>query len=252
MRPLLLALGAIMAMPMFAATATTAAKAGDTHGVIELFTSQGCSSCPPADRIASALARQPDMVVLSMPVDYWDYLGWKDTLANPIFTKRQKAYAAARGDRNIYTPQMVVNGLVHVVGSDEAAINVAMRETQGQRGVLSVPVAIAAEGGSYKVSLGQSPGKTGEIWLLSTQSHADVAIGRGENTGHSVSYTNVVRTMKKLGTYSGSAQALTLSADDVAGPNTDGFAVIVQSVENGQPGAMLGAAVLSPARHAAL
>ena len=88
------------------------------RGVVELFTSQGCSSCPPADRILGDLARDPSLVVITMPVDYWDYIGWKDTLASPQCTAGQKGYAAARGDGQVYTPQAVIDGVSHVVNFD--------------------------------------------------------------------------------------------------------------------------------------
>ena len=97
--------------------------------MIELFTSQGCSSCPPADRIFAKLAREPDIITLSLPVDYWDRLGWKDTLAKHIFTERQVAYSKVRGDGEVYTPQAVVNGTVHVVGSQRAAIDAGVALT---------------------------------------------------------------------------------------------------------------------------
>jgi len=94
--------------------------------VVELFTSQGCSSCPPADARLAELARRPDVIALTLPVDYWDYLGWKDTLAQPEFSVRQRAYSHGRGDRAVFTPQMVVNGMAACVGSDKAAIERAM------------------------------------------------------------------------------------------------------------------------------
>src|SRR6476620_6154807 len=103
------------------AVLTSAAAFAGPRGVIELFTSQGCSSCPPADKLAGELARDPSLIVLSLPVDYWDYLGWKDTLALPGHTNRQRAYSKARGDREVYTPQVVVNGVKHVLGSDKTA-----------------------------------------------------------------------------------------------------------------------------------
>src|SRR5262249_30644442 len=92
------------------------------RAVIELFTRQGCSSCPPADQLLGELTGDPSLVAVSVPVDYWDYLGWKDTLADPHNTARQKAYAHARGDGQVYTPQVVVNGSLHALGSDKAAI----------------------------------------------------------------------------------------------------------------------------------
>ena len=99
---------------------SSAAMGAEPRAVIELFTSQGCSSCPPADKLAGELAQDPSLLVMSLPIDYWDYLGWKDTLANPGHTKRQRAYSKARGDREVYTPQVVVNGMAHVLGSDRS------------------------------------------------------------------------------------------------------------------------------------
>lgn len=90
--------------------------------VVELFTSQGCAYCPRADQWLAAIARAPDVVAVSLPVDYWDYIGWRDTLASPAFTARQKAYAAAHGEANVYTPQVIVNGLAGAAGGDRAEI----------------------------------------------------------------------------------------------------------------------------------
>ena len=103
------------------------AGAGEPRAVIELFTSQGCSSCPPADKVIGELARDPTLITLSLPVDYWDYLGWKDTLALHGHSNRERAYADTRGDREVYTPQVVVNGIVHVLGSDKARSNAPLR-----------------------------------------------------------------------------------------------------------------------------
>src|SRR5579862_784682 len=102
----------------------------DPRAVVELFTSQGCSSCPPADKVIGELAKDPSVIALSMPIDYWDYLGWKDTLADARFSARQKAYSLMRGDRDVYTPQVVVNGSTHVVGSDRAGIEQAIGITR--------------------------------------------------------------------------------------------------------------------------
>src|SRR3954470_23551246 len=113
--------------------ALTSAEA-EPRAVIELFTSQGCSSCPPADKLIGQLADDPTLVAISLPIDYWDYLGWKDTLAKPAHTARQRAYAQLRGDRAVYTPQVVVNGAVHVQGSDKEAIDRAIAQTRQQPG----------------------------------------------------------------------------------------------------------------------
>src|SRR6476646_8850987 len=98
------------------------------RAVIELFTSQGCSSCPPADKLLGELAKDPSVIALSLPIDYWDYLGWKDTLADSRFSARQKAYSHMRGDRDVYTPQVIINGEAHVIGSDRARIEGAIKD----------------------------------------------------------------------------------------------------------------------------
>src|SRR6202451_2480555 len=101
----------------------------EPRALLELFTSQGCSSCPAADKLLSEFATDPSVVALSLPIDIWDYLGWKDTLAHPAHSARQRAYARIRGDRQVYTPQMVVNGSVHVLGSDRTAIERMIAQT---------------------------------------------------------------------------------------------------------------------------
>src|SRR3954466_8217351 len=118
----------------------------DPRAVVELFTSQGCSSCPPADQVIGDLSNDPSIIALSMPIDYWDYLGWKDTLADSRFSARQKAYSKMRGDREVYTPQVVVNGQAHVIGSDRAKIEGAIDTTKKAEGVMSVPVSMALSG----------------------------------------------------------------------------------------------------------
>src|SRR5437762_9872047 len=135
------------------AMVTSAVAVAQTRGVIELFTSQGCSSCPPADKLAGELARDPSLIVLSLPVDYWDYLGWKDTLALPGHTNRQRAYSKTRGDREVYTPQVVVNGARHVLGSDKSAIESALAQTRNQAGTLSLPLALSVVGEQISVSV---------------------------------------------------------------------------------------------------
>src|SRR5438105_8924825 len=123
----------------------------DPRAVVELFTSQGCSSCPPADRIVGELAKDPNVIALSMPIDYWDYLGWKDTLADSRFSARQKAYSHVRGDRNLYTPQMIRNGSAQVIGSDRAPIEGALDDTRKTTSVMSVPVTMSISGKQLNV-----------------------------------------------------------------------------------------------------
>ena len=141
------------ALALTLAATVTPAIAGEPRAVIELFTSQGCSSCPPADRLAGQLRQDPSVLVLSLPVDYWDYLGWKDTLALHGHTVRQQAYAQSRGDREVYTPQAVVNGVVHALGSDKAAIEKAIDETRAKAQPLTVPVTINVADGKLTAGL---------------------------------------------------------------------------------------------------
>src|ERR1700738_5101656 len=115
----------------------------DPRAVVELFTSQGCSACPPADKIIGELAKDPTVIALSMPIDYWDYLGWKDTLADARFSARQKAYSRVRGDRDVYTPQVAVNGSIHVIGSDRSGIEGAIGDTRKADRVMSVAGSLA-------------------------------------------------------------------------------------------------------------
>src|ERR1700710_942877 len=128
----------------------------DPRAVVELFTSQGCSSCPAADKVLGELARDPNVIALSLPIDYWDYLGWKDTLADSRFTARQKAYSRTRGDRDVYTPQVVVNGSAHVIGSDREQIDGAIDTTRKGDGVMAGAVAMTVSGKQINVSVAAS------------------------------------------------------------------------------------------------
>src|SRR5437868_4527748 len=125
----------------------------DPRAVVELFTSQGCSSCPPADKILGDLSGDPSIIALSMPIDYWDYLGWKDTLADSRFSARQRAYSRMRGDREVYTPQVVVNGSVHVIGSDRGSIENAIGGTRKDDGVMTVPGTMTQSGKQITASV---------------------------------------------------------------------------------------------------
>src|SRR5258707_14898777 len=152
-----------VALAVVASSATVFA-AERPRAVIELFTSQGCSSCPPADKLAGELASDPSLVVMSLPIDYWDYLGWKDTLALPGHATRQRAYASVRGDREAYTPQVVVNGVLHVIGNDKAALEAAIAKPRPPD-ALAVPVKLSLSGGQLTVALSDS-GKpvAAEVW----------------------------------------------------------------------------------------
>jgi len=226
------------------------ASAGEPRAVIELFTSQGCSSCPAADKVLGELARDPTLLTMSLPVDYWDYLGWKDTLALHGHSDRERAYADTRGDRAVFTPQVVVNGIVPVLGSDEAAIEKAIAQTRQSATPLTLPVTLTVADGKVSVTIPAANGEHGiaGIWLCPITGKVQVAIERGENRGHTLAYTNVVRRWVKLGEWNGKAQTFSvpvasLPNADYSAQDIDRVAVIVQSGPDAKPGLMLGAAV---------
>jgi hypothetical protein len=227
----------VAALPAQAQTAAPAKP----RAVIELFTSQGCSSCPPADKLMTELAKDPTLIVLTLPVDYWDYLGWKDTLAHAAFTSRQKSYSAMRGDRQVYTPQAVINGAAHAVGSERVSIDKAVAATRSQPGVLSVDVQIEKSDAGLRVVLPASPGATGHIWVLPMVKERSVQIGRGENTGRSVTYSNVVRGVSRIAPWNGEAATVDIPALAVSA-DAEGVIVLVQAGSEKKPGAIIGAA----------
>lgn len=237
---------ALMIAAISLAVGAGAAAAGEPRAVIELFTSQGCSSCPPADKLIGQLADDPSVIALSLPVDYWDYLGWKDTLALKGHSVRQRAYSQVRGDRAVYTPQVVVNGAVHALGSDKKEIEKAIAESRAQGSVLTVPVSMQVADGKVTVSLPESNTVQGkaQVWLLPVAKRIPVEIDRGENSGHKITYHDVVRRWVKLGEWTGKPETYSLPVADVTKNigEIDQLAVLVQRDIDGKPGMMLGAA----------
>ena len=218
------------------------ARAESATRVIELFTSQGCSKCPPADRLIADMAREPGTIALSFPVNYWDYIGWHDTLASSVSTRRQRAYAAARGDGLVYTPQAIVDGIVARPGADRTAILKAMETLKGDSGALTVSVDLSESDGRLGIALGASKDpETGPVgvYVLRVVRTKTVEIGRGENSGKSLTYTNVVRAMERIGEWNGRPQRYDmreLKGDD------EGFVVLLQAGTPDKPGSILAAA----------
>jgi hypothetical protein len=210
----------------------------DNPAVLELFTSQGCSSCPPADALLAQLGKQPGLIALSYPVDYWNYLGWHDTLSSAANSERQRDYARMRGDGSVYTPQMVVDGLIHVNGSNEAAIEMAMRNAGKRLGELKVPVNIHAEGDTLVIGISAAPEtsdkRSATVWLAIAQELETVAITRGENRGKTLSYYHPVRELSPVGMWKGEAMTLRLPLKDLASMGGDCLVALLQ-VENGGP-----------------
>ena len=223
-----------------------APAAGDARenpkAVVELFTSQGCASCPPADALLTSLAQREDVVALAYHVDYWDYIGWEDTFGDKGFSDRQRAYARSWGSSRIFTPQMVVNGAEGVVGSRRDAVHDAVTSAQ-----LPLAVGLEAHGDMLRVVVPADPGlEDAVIWLVSYLDRADVVIERGENAGKTMVYTQVVTGRQIVGMWEAEAGAeIKLPLTELGQADHAGFAVLVQQERNGLPGPILGAAAYS-------
>ena len=233
----------------FLALTTLVAGAGERPlGVVELFTSQGCSSCPPADRLMGRLATEKDLIALSFNVDYWDYLGWKDTLGSPDNSARQRAYAGRRGDGAVYTPQVVVNGRDHVQGSNEAAIRAALAGDAANGKAPDLDITMTADDVSVTVTVPDAATAgplDATLWLVTYSQAATVAITRGENRGEKITYHNVVRSMRAIGMWKGKALTATLPRAELMKNGADGCAVILQDAGEGHLGPVLGAAIIA-------
>lgn len=200
--------------------------------VVELFTSQGCSSCPPADMLASRLAKDSSLLVISRPVTYWDRLGWKDTLARKENTQLQRTYASkGKAGSGVYTPQMVVNGGGGAVGSRESDIRSLVRLAKNYAG--PVIETNRDDSGDVTVTIkGQSRYMAG-VSLLALSSSETVQVGRGENGGRKLHYTNVVKSERNLGSWDGTSMRFKLSGEDLNVAGADKYAIIVQRPGSG-------------------
>jgi hypothetical protein len=241
------------AATVLAGLALATADAGELKkplGVVELFTSQGCTSCPAADAIFEDMVRKGEVVALAYHVDYWDYLGWQDTLASKDNTARQYDYAKAFGARSVYTPQAVINGRTHVTGSSRADINGALSKFAGSGQGMTVGIKVMRAGDSIVIDAGEGAGdEKGQVVLVYFDPARPVAIERGENSGKTVTYWNAVRNIQTVGMWHGAAARYEFPASEMAKKGAGGCAVLLQSTgKNGLPGPILGAAVVMPTR----
>jgi hypothetical protein len=215
-----------------------AASAESEQGVVvELYTSQGCSSCPPADELMGQLAEMPGVIGLALHVDYWDYIGWPDTFADPRYTERQKAYAQAAGDRMIYTPQMIVAGGQRVEGNQPGQVAAAIAQSSAAPRL--VDLKLSQQGDQLAIhaeSRAAVPSGT-TVQLVRYKVKGEVAIDRGENAGLNMEYHNIVTSWQKIAEWSGS-EPLDMTTEAA------GEGPIVVIVQSAGPGAILAAAQL--------
>lgn len=240
-----------LAFGLIAGLAVSLALAGgafaDSRGakpkaVVELFTSQGCAQCPPADALLTSLAERGDVVALAYHVDYWDYIGWQDTFGSKMFSDRQRGYAKSWGSSRIYTPQMVVNGAEGVVGSKRDAVQDALASAQ-----LPLDVSLRRHGDMLAIGIPADDSlDDANIWMVRYLVRADVGIEAGENAGRNMVYTQVVTDRQILGMWEAEAGAeIKLPLAGLAGgeAGNNGLAILVQNERNGLPGPILGAAL---------
>ncbi|MFB9949804.1 DUF1223 domain-containing protein [Rhizobium puerariae] len=230
------------------AGAVLAGEVRTPKGVVELFTSQGCASCPPADTTLRDLVAQGDVVALSYHVDYWNYLGWVDTLSSKENTERQYGYAKSLGRSGVYTPQAVINGRDHVKGRDLSAINDKVKELGDIGKGLIVPVTAAMRDDEIEIEIGEGKGQADVVVAYFTK-RQQVEITKGENSGKTMDYWHAVYDVQSVGTWNGQSMKLTLPGKLMGKSKKDGCAILLQSSgPGGEPAAILGATILMAGR----
>lgn len=226
------------------------AKVAKPMAVVELFTSQGCSSCPAADAFLGELAKRDDVIALSQHVAYWDYIGWKDPFALAEATDRQREYQRLFSLRYVYTPQMVIGGVEQEVGSSRRQV---LAKIEKAKSLPQVPVGLGpgAKGG-VKIEIGKAPDvdsfkleKNAAVWLVAFDKRHDTKIPRGENGGRTLSNFNVVRRLERIGSWTGEAATMWVRTPEKGEPGSDACAIVVQSTKSGR---ILGAAQMALAR----
>lgn len=237
-------LAAVLALTLFSQTGM-AEDATQPDGVVELFTSQGCNSCPKADAAFAEMAARNDVIALAYHIDYWDYLGWRDTLAKPENTVRQYDYMRAFGIRSVYTPQAVVNGRVQVNGAKSEAISGALMAMAKSGRGLSVGLDISFSGNSVVIDVAgsHSPVENAHLVLVYFEPPQEVEIGKGENGGRKITYWNAVSGFQTAGMWHGKPARYEFPMSEIT--KKSGCAVLLQQAgRDGVPGPILGAAII--------
>jgi hypothetical protein len=222
---------AVLALAVVASPRT--ADAGGERGplVLELFTSQGCSACPPADSLLAKLARNNGVIALSFHVSYWDHMGWRDPFALPVSVQRQRAYARAMKERLIYTPQLVVQGFAHAVGHDRPAIEQLMAAAPPSASITTALAARQPPTLRIEIPALALPQGGAQLWLIAFARSEVRQVLDGENAGHTLHHTNVVRWAAPMAVIEAVPVALTVSAAEADG--ADGIALVLQRQRQG-------------------
>ena len=233
-----------------AVCALTVAQAGAGDNpprpvVVELYTSQGCNSCPPADALLAQLATRKDVLAMTLPITYWDMLGWKDTYGSDANTHRQESYANTLGRGGVYTPQMIVDGVDDIVGSRQPKVLAAIAAREAD--MKAVPVEVSETPDYLRVVVGASSApklpNDVTIWMFHILSHGSVDITAGENQGRKLAYRNIVRDVRSLGSWKGDSISIAMPRHDLSVPYDD-VAVVLQQ---GGYGRIIGAGELKSA-----
>ena len=234
-RRLLLALavagGAAALRPRAGRTAPEGMASRRPKVVVELFTSQGCNACPPADALMKELCQRHGVLGISYNIDIWDYLGWRDTLARPEFTRRQRMYAKALGATRVYTPQMIINGRRQVVGNAREKVLAAVAEETRGEGCQRVPLTLRHTRQALEIEIGETPalaGREATLWLVTMRGTAAVKIARGENRGREITYHHVARRIVPAGMWHGKAMRLSLPREEIMTRQADMCAALLQ------------------------
>lgn len=232
---------ALAALVLVGAGTAPSAVAGDGKRpvVVELFTSQGCSSCPPAEAFLTELAKRPDVLALELHVDYWDYIGWKDPFASHVYVERQRDYSGHLGSRYVYTPQMVIDGHIDVVGSHRDEVEdaiVSARENAPE----GPSVAMTRSGDNIRVRIGGTD-RVGayDVYFITYDAQHTTEVARGENRGKTLVNTNIVREFDRIGHWTGKPMELDVT---IAGKKGDGGCAVI--VQQRGPGPVVAAASL--------
>lgn len=237
----------LLALPLalssaFSLAPTTAAA--QPLVVAELFTSQGCSSCPPADEVLAELANEENVLALSIHVDYWDYLGWKDKLAQREFSDRQRSYANNRGDRMVYTPQLVINGREHLIGNHKDEVDAALKRAPAMTATVEIS---SNDMGIKAIVDGTLPthAKMATVFLASVSDKKTAKVLRGENTGKTLTYVNVVNEIRPIGMWSGGKATFSMPKRELMKHRTNQCVILIQLESDDGPGRIIGASALN-------